>query len=140
MGVRQHTEASNLAKKRPYLSTNYRRTILYDGVSTADTGDQLNLAGNIIWIDATGLYRIGLNNGPTFMNNGVGAFALDGCQHPKEYATLINTDPGLVARINGDWEVIDSSIARGESVAVSKIYSLFRITFAAAGACHVMTL
>jgi hypothetical protein len=130
MGVRIYSEAYSLVKRRGgLLPPNYRLQALYDGVDTAGSGMQANLNGNEAWWDGSGLYRIGLNIGPTFQNIGPVSCEVFGAIAPKEYATLINTQASLITLMSTRWKSL-GVLATGNAYNTNnQIFSLFRFVF-----------
>lgn len=132
MGTRMFTEAHSLRIKRPTISKNFRRSFLYDGVNTTGSGDQANLPGTTLWFDSTGLLRLGLNLGITFVNEGAASFTLFGSLMPGEYAELVKTDASIVSRVDSNWiSLTDTAVARGDKVETGLgVYTLMKIVFA----------
>ena len=130
MGTRAYSEANNLVKRNGSgLPANYRLQVLYDGVDTAGTGKHLNLPGNELWWDGTGLYRLGMNVGPTFQNIGVVDCTVYGALAPKEYAQLINTQASLITLMAGRWKSL-GLLHAGDAVNTNNLtFSLFRFVF-----------
>ena len=143
MGVRLVTDSArvrNLEKQR--VSSNYRMELLYDGTS-GQQGLSPFLPANEAWVDASGLFRTGLNIGPTFQNIGAQACAIYGSMMPREYAyDIVNQD--LTTLMSTKWDTIAAALASGASVTASnKTFSLLRFVFAAGaagGAVGILTL
>jgi len=130
MGTRAYSEAHKLVTKQGgALASNYKLQVLYDGINTVGSGQQPNLAGNELWWDGTGLYRVGLNNGPTFQNIGSTPCTIYGSLAPKEYAQLINKQASLETLMSTKWKSL-GTINPGDVVStLGTIYTLFRFVF-----------
>lgn len=111
------------------ISGNYKVMAIYDG-TTGKQGLPDALEPTEAWIDASGLYRIGLNTGPTFQNIGPCGFDLYACQAPRQYA--YDPTAAIVAELTSVWQKLNSTIlATGDQFPVEGVYSLFRIVFTA---------
>jgi hypothetical protein len=130
MGTRAYSEVQSLLNRNgKNLPSNYKLQVLYDGVDTAGSGKQLNLPGNELWWDGTGLYRIGLNIGPTFQNIGTVDCTVYGAIVPKEYAQLINHQASLVTLMSGRWKSL-GLLHTGDAINTNNlVFSVFRFVF-----------
>lgn len=109
------------------ISGNYKVMAIYDGtLGKQGLPDALDSAE--AWIDASGLYRIGLNTGPTFQNIGTCAATLYGCNAPRQYA--YNTTAAMVTELTSVWQQLgEAPLATGDQLIVQGVYSLFRVVF-----------
>lgn len=132
MGTRAYSESHHLVKRNAgRIQANYKLQVLFDGVTTTGSGKQANLPGNELWWDGTGLYRIGLNIGPTFQNIGTADCEIFGALAPKEYAQLIDTQASLITLMSGRWKSL-GTLNTGDAIGTSTlVYSLFRFVFGA---------
>lgn len=147
MGVRLVTDSNRLAFKgqiagAPWGRTgaasrsetpvtgNYLMELIYDG-TTGTQGLSPLLLPTEAWIDGSGLYRIGVNFGPTFQNDGATVCTLYACQGPRDYS--YNITAARVAELSSQWKqlvVLNPGDAFSPTPAV---YSLFRFLFTASG-------
>lgn len=143
MGTRLVTDAARLSYRggqrdriggallKEQLSGNYKMQVIYDG-TTGKQGLPVALDPFEAWVDGSGLYRQGLNFGPTFQNIGTCSCTIYGAHAPREYA--YNTTAAQVSFMTGKWEDV-ATLATGESHFVQNvIFSLFRFVFTADGA------
>lgn len=108
------------------LSGNMKMSVIYDGTS-GQQGLPTTLAGNVAWMDAVSLFRMGNNMGPTFFNIGQVSCVIAGCQAPRNYAHDITA--ARVTELASVWDDL-ATLAPGASWASGgAIYSLLRFTF-----------
>lgn len=142
MGTRLVTDAARLSYRggqrdriggallKEQLSGNYKMQVIYDG-TTGKQGLPDALEPFEAWVDGSGLYRQGLNFGPTFQNIGTCSCTIYGAHAPREYA--YNTAAAQVSFMTGKWEQL-ATLATGESHFVQNvIFSLFRFVFTVNG-------
>lgn len=150
MGVRMVTGAkrslssgrvssqSSTAERVPSgFAPNFLMQFYYDGVTTAGSGESPNLPGTDYWVDANGLYRLGLNIGPTFSNLGGGSCQIFGSNNPKDWAYKVNTDASLITQASAGWTSLGTITAGQRLMADGGVYQLMRLVFSGAAATSV---
>lgn len=146
MGTRVFSEGSRLGNKGDYLpgsplrsagarlkgslSGNFKTQVIYDG-TVAKTGLPAELLATEAWLDASGLYRVGLNVGPTVHNIGECSATVYGAALSRDYAT--NVTAAKVAEAAPLWVTL-ATLTKGQSAGVSSIFPLWRVVFTASGA------
>jgi hypothetical protein len=148
MGVRLVTDAARLAFKgqiagaqfgrigsagrtRAPISGNFMMQVIYDGTTNVNA-DFPALPANELWVDGSGLVRVGNNFGPTFQNIGGCVCVIHGCQAPRDYA--YNITAARVSELSTKWKQLASLDAGDAWQSSGLAYSLFRFVFTHNGA------
>lgn len=138
MGTRLVTDAARLSYRggqrdriggallKEQLSGNYKMQVIYDG-TTGKQGLPDALEPYEAWVDASSLYRQGLNYGPTFQNLGVCICEVYGALAPREYA--YNTTAEQVSFMADKWALLLALPPGGVSSATGTPYYLLRFVF-----------